>query len=62
MTLILCGMKGSVLVFEMAGDDRLSLTCSPPPQALELHSCPKPLVFVLHTFLSAKVTRLGLLA
>ncbi|XP_039186792.1 beta-2-syntrophin [Crotalus tigris] len=30
--------------------------------ALELHSCPKPLVFVLHTFLSAKVTRLGLLA
>ncbi|XP_025029258.1 beta-2-syntrophin isoform X2 [Python bivittatus] len=30
--------------------------------ALELHSCPKPVVFVLHTFLSAKVTRLGLLA
>uniref|UniRef100_A0A8D2JFD0 Syntrophin beta 2 n=1 Tax=Varanus komodoensis TaxID=61221 RepID=A0A8D2JFD0_VARKO len=29
--------------------------------ALELHSCPKPIVFVLHTFLSAKVTRLGLL-
>uniref|UniRef100_A0A8C5RUW0 Beta-2-syntrophin n=1 Tax=Laticauda laticaudata TaxID=8630 RepID=A0A8C5RUW0_LATLA len=29
---------------------------------LELQSCPKPLVFVLHTFLSAKVTRLGLLA
>ncbi|XP_054856193.1 beta-2-syntrophin [Eublepharis macularius] len=28
---------------------------------LELHSCPKPIVFVLHTFLSAKVTRLGLL-
>ncbi|XP_061450703.1 beta-2-syntrophin [Rhineura floridana] len=29
--------------------------------SLELHSCPKPIVFVLHTFLSAKVTRLGLL-
>nr|XP_056718467.1 beta-2-syntrophin [Euleptes europaea] len=29
---------------------------------LELHSCPKPIVFVLHTFLSAKVTRMGLLA
>lgn len=31
-------------------------------QALDLHSCPKPIVFVLHTFLSAKVTRMGLLA
>ncbi|XP_057257937.1 beta-2-syntrophin [Pezoporus wallicus] len=30
--------------------------------ALDLHSCPKPIVFVLHTFLSAKVTRMGLLA
>ncbi|XP_025895403.1 beta-2-syntrophin, partial [Nothoprocta perdicaria] len=30
--------------------------------ALDLHSCPKPVVFVLHTFLSAKVTRMGLLA
>ncbi|XP_060644041.2 beta-2-syntrophin [Anolis sagrei] len=29
--------------------------------ALELHSCPKPIVFVMHTFLSAKVTRMGLL-
>ncbi|XP_077167019.1 beta-2-syntrophin isoform X1 [Paroedura picta] len=29
---------------------------------LELPSCPKPIVFVLHTFLSAKVTRMGLLA
>ncbi|KAM8799309.1 beta-2-syntrophin [Eudromia elegans] len=29
--------------------------------ALDLHSCPKPVVFVLHTFLSAKVTRMGLL-
>uniref|UniRef100_A0A8D0GL19 Beta-2-syntrophin n=1 Tax=Sphenodon punctatus TaxID=8508 RepID=A0A8D0GL19_SPHPU len=28
---------------------------------LDLRSCPKPVVFVLHTFLSAKVTRMGLL-
>ncbi|XP_015351797.1 beta-2-syntrophin [Marmota marmota marmota] len=28
---------------------------------VDLHSCPKPIVFVLHTFLSAKVTRMGLL-
>lgn len=28
---------------------------------LDLHSCPKPIVFMLHTFLSAKVTRMGLL-
>ena len=25
-----------------------------------LHGCPKPVVFVLHTFLSGKTTRLGL--
>ncbi|XP_064599104.1 beta-1-syntrophin-like [Liolophura sinensis] len=31
-------------------------------QELDLHTCPKPMVFVLHTFLSAKVNRLGLLA
>lgn len=30
-------------------------------QTMDLHSCPKPIVFVLHTFLSAKVTRMGLL-
>ncbi|GAB6030414.1 Beta-2-syntrophin [Chamberlinius hualienensis] len=29
---------------------------------LDLHTCPKPLVFILHTFLSAKVNRLGLFA
>ncbi|XP_018594934.2 beta-2-syntrophin [Scleropages formosus] len=29
--------------------------------AFDLHSCPKPVVFVLHSFLSAKLTRLGLL-
>ncbi|XP_029464178.1 beta-2-syntrophin isoform X3 [Rhinatrema bivittatum] len=28
---------------------------------LDLHSCPKPIVFLMHTFLSAKVTRMGLL-
>ncbi|XP_050395806.1 beta-1-syntrophin [Patella vulgata] len=31
-------------------------------QELDLNTCPKPLVFILHTFLSAKVSRLGLLA
>ncbi|XP_002732041.1 beta-2-syntrophin-like [Saccoglossus kowalevskii] len=29
---------------------------------LDLHTCPKPVVFVMHTFLSAKVTRMGLFA
>ncbi|XP_047667346.1 beta-1-syntrophin isoform X2 [Tachysurus fulvidraco] len=29
---------------------------------LDLHSCPKPIVFILHSFLSAKIARLGLLA
>nr|XP_023668921.1 beta-1-syntrophin [Paramormyrops kingsleyae] len=29
---------------------------------LDLHSCPKPIVFILHSFLSAKISRLGLLA
>lgn len=29
---------------------------------LDLHSCPKPIVFILHTFLSAKISRLGLVA
>uniref|UniRef100_A0AAV2M8G5 PH domain-containing protein n=1 Tax=Knipowitschia caucasica TaxID=637954 RepID=A0AAV2M8G5_KNICA len=29
---------------------------------LDLHSCPKTLVFIIHSFLSAKVRRLGLLA
>lgn len=35
------------------------LFCS---QQLDLHSCPKPIVFILHSFLSAKIARLGLLA
>ncbi|XP_038069960.1 beta-1-syntrophin-like isoform X1 [Patiria miniata] len=29
---------------------------------LDLHTCPKPIVFIIHTFLSAKVTRMGLFA
>nr|XP_033819042.1 alpha-1-syntrophin isoform X1 [Geotrypetes seraphini] len=29
---------------------------------LDLHSCPKTIVFIIHSFLSAKVSRLGLLA
>ncbi|XP_053568704.1 alpha-1-syntrophin [Bombina bombina] len=29
---------------------------------LDLHSCPKTIVFIIHSFLSAKVARLGLLA
>jgi hypothetical protein len=31
-------------------------------QELDLHGCPKPLVFILHTFLSAKIARLGVVA
>ncbi|XP_051921715.1 beta-1-syntrophin isoform X1 [Hippocampus zosterae] len=29
---------------------------------LDLHSCPKPIVFIVHSFLSAKMSRLGLVA
>ncbi|OCT74991.1 beta-1-syntrophin [Xenopus laevis] len=29
---------------------------------LDLHCCPKPIVFIIHSFLSAKITRLGLVA
>ncbi|XP_076469870.1 beta-1-syntrophin-like [Babylonia areolata] len=31
-------------------------------QELDLGVCPKPIVFIIHTFLSAKVSRLGLIA
>ncbi|KAK7115468.1 beta-1-syntrophin-like [Littorina saxatilis] len=31
-------------------------------QELDLNTCPKPIVFIIHTFLSAKVSRLGLIA
>lgn len=33
-----------------------------PIKQLDLHCCPKTLVFIIHSFLSAKVKRLGLLA
>ena len=35
---------------------------APLLQQLDLHSCPKTILFIIHSFLSAKVTRLGLLA
>ncbi|XP_039619391.1 beta-2-syntrophin [Polypterus senegalus] len=52
---------------KMSGDDgiqNLYLDFGGPEgeMVLNLHSCPKPVVFVLHSFLSAKVTRMGLLA
>ncbi|GFS21688.1 beta-1-syntrophin-like [Elysia marginata] len=31
-------------------------------QELDLQTCPKPIVFVIHTFLSSKVSRMGLIA
>ncbi|EDV25939.1 uncharacterized protein TRIADDRAFT_24172 [Trichoplax adhaerens] len=40
------------LYLDFGGDDGA--------QELDLHGCPKPVVFILHTFLSAKTTRLGL--
>uniref|UniRef100_T1J2B7 PH domain-containing protein n=1 Tax=Strigamia maritima TaxID=126957 RepID=T1J2B7_STRMM len=43
-----------ILWLDFGGDDG--------EQELDLHSCPKPVVFILHTFLSAKVNRLGLFA
>ncbi|MBN3298182.1 SNTB2 protein, partial [Amia calva] len=52
---------------KMSGDDgirSLFLDFGGPEgeMVLDLHSGPKPVVFVLHSFLSAKVTRMGLLA
>ncbi|XP_043837068.1 beta-2-syntrophin [Dromiciops gliroides] len=66
------GGPGSVLYrypfekLKMSADDgirNLYLDFGGPEGELtmDLHSCPKPIVFVLHTFLSAKVTRMGLL-
>lgn len=40
----------------------LSLLLSFFFQQLDLHCCPKTIVFIIHSFLSAKVKRLGLLA
>lgn len=31
-------------------------------QELDMEGCPKPIVFILHNFLSAKIHRLGLYA
>ncbi|XP_075908301.1 beta-1-syntrophin [Petromyzon marinus] len=46
------------------GDHALFLDFGGPEGELQLdlRSCPKPVVFILHSFLSAKVTRLGLFA
>ncbi|XP_035236955.1 alpha-1-syntrophin-like [Anguilla anguilla] len=51
----------------MSSDDgvRMMLLDFGGPEAeiqLDLHSCPKTIVFIIHSFLSAKVKRLGLLA
>ncbi|TRY97426.1 hypothetical protein DNTS_016608 [Danionella cerebrum] len=67
------GVKRSVLLqqpFErlrMSSDDgvRMIFLDFGGPDAeiqLDLHSCPKTIVFIIHSFLSAKVKRLGLLA
>ncbi|XP_062315947.1 alpha-1-syntrophin [Osmerus eperlanus] len=67
------GVRKSVLLqqpFErlrMSSDDgvRMIFLDFGGPEAeiqLDLHSCPKTMVFIIHSFLSAKVKRLGLLA
>ncbi|KAM6979858.1 alpha-1-syntrophin isoform 2-T2 [Aplochiton taeniatus] len=67
------GVRKSVLLqqpFErlrMSSDDgvRMIFLDFGGPEAeiqLDLHSCPKTIVFIIHSFLSAKVKRLGLLA
>uniref|UniRef100_A0A8C6ACF8 Syntrophin alpha 1 n=1 Tax=Marmota marmota marmota TaxID=9994 RepID=A0A8C6ACF8_MARMA len=51
---------------QMSSDDGASLLFldfgGAEGEILDLHSCPKTMVFIIHSFLSAKVTRLGLLA
>ena len=54
MTLFIIAVFGVLTLF-------IIKVCVLSPQTMDLHSCPKPIVFVLHTFLSAKVTRMGLL-
>ncbi|KAM3878514.1 alpha-1-syntrophin [Diretmus argenteus] len=67
------GMRKSILLqqpFErlrMSSDDgvRMMFLDFGGPEAeiqLDLHCCPKTIVFIIHSFLSAKVKRLGLLA
>ncbi|XP_030074477.1 beta-1-syntrophin [Microcaecilia unicolor] len=52
---------------KMSSDDGVRLLCldfggKDGEIQLDLHSCPKPTVFIIHSFLSAKITRLGLVA
>ncbi|XP_061115161.1 alpha-1-syntrophin-like [Conger conger] len=67
------GLRRSVLMHQpfeklrMSSDDgvRMMFLDFGGPEAelhLDLHSCPKTIVFIIHSFLSAKVKRLGLLA
>lgn len=67
------GVRKSVLLHQpferlkMSSDDgvRMMFLDFGGPEAeiqLDLHCCPKTLVFIIHSFLSAKVKRLGLLA
>ncbi|XP_052456330.1 alpha-1-syntrophin-like [Carassius gibelio] len=67
------GVRRNVLLQEpferlrMSSDDgvRMIFLDFGGPEAeiqLDLHSCPKTIVFIIHSFLSAKVKRLGLLA
>ncbi|XP_059920163.1 beta-1-syntrophin [Gadus macrocephalus] len=51
----------------MSSDDGIRMLCldfggKEGEIQLDLHSCPKPIVFILHSFLSAKISRLGLVA
>lgn len=67
------GVRKSILLqqpferLKMSSDDgvRMMFLDFGGPEAeiqLDLHCCPKTLVFIIHSFLSAKVKRLGLLA
>ncbi|XP_051575720.1 beta-1-syntrophin-like [Myxocyprinus asiaticus] len=52
---------------KMSADDGVRILCldfggKEGEIHLDLHSCPKPIVFILHSFLSAKIARLGLVA
>ncbi|XP_029447819.1 beta-1-syntrophin [Rhinatrema bivittatum] len=52
---------------KMSSDDGVRMLCldfggKDGEIQLDLHSCPKPIVFIIHSFLSAKITRLGLVA
>lgn len=56
-TVLLCYLSYGCLISNLLGH-----VCLFYSQQLDLHSCPKPIVFILHSFLSAKIARLGLLA